>query len=88
MEIFEEIEFKFYKTKQHMGDKNMEAFVKTPFKELGRYDRIYRKWIIDELLKKGDKLPLFFRRSGLRDKRMMAQLFLRMFYFHELQQRQ
>lgn len=64
MEICEEIEFKFYKTKQHMGDKNMEAFVKTPFKELGRYDRIYRKWIIDELLKKGISYPCFFEEAA------------------------
>lgn len=64
MEICEEIEFKFYKTKQHMGDKNMEAFVKTPFKELGRYDRIYRKWLLMSYSKKGISYPCFFEEAA------------------------
>ena len=84
MEINEEIEFSFYRIRKYMGEENLCAFLNTPFRDLGYYDRIYSNWVIKELLKRGNKLPLFFKRSGLRDKKLMASLFLRMFYFTEL----
>ncbi len=87
MKPYEKIDFQFYRLKRYMGDIVLEEFLKTPFDKLDRYDRIYGKWIVDELLQDGEKLLLLFKRSRLRKKGLMAQLFLRMFYFDELQKR-
>ena len=87
MKPYEKIDFQFYRLKRHMGDIVLEEFLKTPFYELYCYDGIYGKWIVDELLQDGEKLLLLFKRSRLRKKELMAQLFLRMFYFDELQKR-
>lgn len=87
MDLFEEMEFKFYRIKKHIGESEIKIFLNTPFDDLEQYDTIYSKWIEKELLRSGDNVVSMLRRLGLRKKKYMAQFFLRCFYCEEQKRR-